>query len=93
MVGLFDGPPRRVQFREQVMALHQAGMSLGDLAERLGISKVAVQNALKLNGKMEQLGLADPFIALTEPPADDTKMKRHLHPRYRFTPLKPEEAE
>ena len=35
---------------------------------------------------MEGLGLADPYVPMTEPPADQARIRRHKHPRYRFEP-------
>lgn len=87
-IDLFD-PPQRVQFREQIMSFTQNDLTLAQAAQRLGITKVAAQNAIRLNRIMEEKGLTDPFEPLAEPPFGDTKIKRHLHPRYRFTPLVP----
>ena len=90
-VDLFD-PPQRVLYRERTVSLLQNGLAITEAAKRLGVTLAVAQNALKLHRVMEKLGLTDPFLPLTEPPADDTKMKRHLHPRYRFTPLKSDQA-
>ena len=37
--------------------------------------------------RMHTLGLTDPYVAVTEPPDDYGKLRRHLHSRYRFEPL------
>ncbi len=36
---------------------------------------------------MDELGLADPYVRVERPPADCSKLRRHLHPGYRFDPL------
>ena len=33
------------------------------------------------------IGLTDPYVAVTEPPDDYAKLRRHKHKRYRFEPL------
>jgi len=85
-VDLFE-PPQRVQYRERVVYLQQSGVAIKEAARQLGITQVAAQNAIKLHRFMEEQGIRDPFVAMREPPADDTKMKRHLHPRYDFHSL------
>jgi len=87
-VDLFE-PPQREQVRAQVMRLIGEGMSLKKIALRLGIAFPAVQRALALQQRMETLGRSDPYVRLTEPPADYTKLRRHRHRRYRFEPLSP----
>ena len=82
---LFE-PPQRVRCREQVMALRRK-MTEREAAERLGITKTAAQYAAGLDRLMRRLGLADPYVRMLEPPMDYPKMRRHLHPRYRFNPL------
>jgi hypothetical protein len=36
---------------------------------------------------MREMGLASPYILVAEPPADYSKLRRHMNPRYRFEPL------
>ena len=62
-------------------------MTEREIAHKLGITKTAVQRAAALQRKMDELGLTDPYIPVTEPPEDLTKMRRHKHKRYRFEPL------
>ena len=82
---LFE-PPQRVKCREQVMALRRE-MTEREAAERLGITETAAQYAAGLDRLMRRLGLTDPYVRMLEPPTDYPKMRRHLHPRYRFDPL------
>jgi site-specific DNA recombinase len=85
-VDLFD-PPQRVRFREQVVAMREAGMTEVRVAQSLGITITAAQRAATLHRIMQFQNLSDPYVAVTAPPADCTKLRRHLHPRYRFEPL------
>jgi site-specific DNA recombinase len=78
--------PQRIRLREQVMALRRE-MTEREAAERLGITKTAAQYAAGLDRLMGRLGLADPYVRMTKPPTDYPKMRRHLHPRFRFDPL------
>jgi hypothetical protein len=78
--------PQRIRLRDQVMALRRE-MTEREAAERLGITKTAAQYAAGLDRLMGRLGLIDPYVRMAEPPTDYPKMRRHLHPRYRFDPL------
>ncbi|MCY2990752.1 MAG: recombinase family protein [Planctomycetota bacterium] len=82
---LFEAP-QRVRCRAQVMALRRE-ITEREAAQRLGITKTAAQHAAGLDRLMRRLGLSDPYVRLMEPPMDYPKMRRHLHPRYRFDPL------
>lgn len=86
VVDLFE-LPQREQFRVQVVALRKAGMKERSIAEKFGITQPAVQNAAGLQRLMDQLGITDPYVPVTEPPAEGSKLRRHLHKRYRFEPL------
>ena len=63
------------------------GMTEYQVARELGITVTAAQRASALQRKMDRLGLLDPYLRITEPPEDCTKLRRHRHPRYRFQPL------
>jgi hypothetical protein len=89
IVDLFE-PPQREQFRARVVQLTSKGLQQRDIAEELGISQAAVQDALALGRRMKQLGIVDPYVPLAAPPDDYRKLRRHRHPRYRFQPLVPE---
>jgi hypothetical protein len=86
VVDLFD-PPQRAAFREQVMALRNAGLTENEVARRLGITKTAAQRAMALNRLMRQRGLEDPYVPVTAPTEDMAKLRRHRHPRYQFRPF------
>lgn len=86
VVDLFD-PPQREAFRTEATALIASGMNQRKAAKILGITSTAVQRAQALNKKMEQSGITDPYIQLSEPPPENTKIRRHKHPRYRFNPV------
>jgi site-specific DNA recombinase len=80
-------PPQRVAFRAQVMALRNSGLTEARVALQLGITKTAAQRAATLDRLMQQLGLDDPYVLLTQPPEDIVRMRRHRHPRYQFRPF------
>jgi hypothetical protein len=85
VVDLFD-PPQRAAYRERVLALRAQGQTEDTIAQALGLTKTAVQRAAALDRAMRALNLTDPYVALTEPPANQGRMRRHRHPRYRFDP-------
>ncbi len=86
VVDLFDVPQREA-FREQVIVLNAARLKQRDIGKELGITQPAVQNALALQRKMDELGIVDPYVRVMSPPEDYKKLRMHKHPRYRFTPL------
>lgn len=80
-------PPQRAVFRDDVVRLTQStSLTERQIASQLGITQPAVQYAKKLARQMKRLGLSDPYVTLTGPPADYAKLKRHNHHRYEFTP-------
>jgi DNA invertase Pin-like site-specific DNA recombinase len=85
-VDLFH-PPQRETYRKQVVALRAAGHEEWKIAEQLGITVTAAQRAARLQRIMDERGLTDPYEPVTEPPSDYARLRRHLHPRYRFEPL------
>ena len=84
-IDLFD-PPQRIAYRERVRDLRRE-FTQREVAQSLGITHTAAQCAAALDRLMQERGLSDPYFPLTEPPADNAKLRRHLHPRYRFRPL------
>lgn len=90
VVDLFD-PPEREAFRVRAMELAANGLKQRDIADELGISQAAVQQALALAKCLGQSGLTDAYTPLGAPPEDYAKLRRHRHPRYRFEPLAREE--
>jgi len=85
-VDLFN-MPQRAEYRERVIAGRAAGKSQQQVADELGITATAAQYAAALQRMMDQRGISDPFLPVTEPPNDYPKFRRHLHPRYEFDPL------
>ncbi len=85
-VDLFESPQRE-QYRQQVVAMRKSGMAERQVARELGITATAAQRAAALQRRMNELGVTDPYVSITEPPEDIPKMRRHKHKRYRFTPL------
>ena len=86
VVDLFDLPQREA-FRIEATNLIASGMNQREAAKVLGITSTAVQRALALDKKMKELGITDPYIQLNEPPPENSKIKRHKHPRYKFNPI------
>lgn len=84
-VDLFD-LPQRAEFREDISRLRKE-MTLKDAAAQLGITAAAAGRAAALDLLMAQESLTDPYVAVLEPPADITKLRRHLHPRYKLQPF------
>jgi len=85
-VDLFDSPQREA-FRRRVCDLRAGGLTRNDAAQACTITVTAAQKASGLQRRMDELGLTDPYVAVTEPPDDYGKFRRHLHSRYRFEPL------
>jgi site-specific DNA recombinase len=79
--------PQRVAFREQIVTLRSRGLTESEVARRVGLTVTATQKAAALDRLMKQLGIADPYQPIHEPPPDYGKLRRYLHPRYRFEPL------
>jgi hypothetical protein len=79
--------PQRVQYRAGVMIRRVRQESERQVARALEIKQATVQRAAALDRLMRRLALSDPYVRLREPPADDAKLRRHLHPRYLFAPL------
>lgn len=86
VVDLFD-PPQREEYRERVHHLRSEKLTERQVAERLGITVPAAQRAAGLSRLMDERGLSDPYVQVTEPPEDYTKLRRHKHKRYTFDPL------
>ncbi|WP_020476065.1 recombinase family protein [Zavarzinella formosa] len=86
IVDLFD-PPERAKFREEIIRRRQAGETQKAIGDTLDLTITAVQRAAALDRMMRAQGRTDPYVPVTEPPSDCTKMKRHHHRRYAYTPL------
>ena len=87
-VDLFDHP-QRAAHREQIMLLREReGMPEWKIAEGLGLTITATQRAAALDRAMKKQGLTDPYVEVSEPPAENGNLRRHRHKRYRFEPVK-----
>lgn len=91
-VDLFH-PPQRIACRERIRQGRESGLTERQAAEAsritvtVTVTVTAAQRAAALQRTMEALGLTDPYVPLASPPSDYPKLRRHLHPRYRFEPL------
>jgi len=90
-VDLFD-PPQREKYRKLVIAGRATGMTEKMIAAKYGLTITAVQRASALQRKMNQLGLSDPYLPVTDPSVNNTKLRRQWHKRYDFKP-KPDAGE
>jgi DNA invertase Pin-like site-specific DNA recombinase len=86
VVDLFD-PPQREAYRVPVVELTANRLTQREIAWELGITLPAVQKAVALARRMDELRTSDPYLPLTAPPDDFERLRRHQHPRYRFEPL------
>jgi hypothetical protein len=86
---LFERPPQRERIRQEAVRLEAAGTKQREIASLLeeNPKQAVVQRALALDRRMRQLGLESPYIAVTEPPEDYPKLRRHRNGRYSFSPL------
>lgn len=84
-VDLFD-PPQREKYREEVVARRAAGETEQQIADSLGITTTAVQRAAALQREMDRLRISDPYVPIRGPSDGLGRLKRHLHPRYKFFP-------
>ncbi|MFO0811645.1 MAG: recombinase family protein [Gemmatales bacterium] len=81
VVDLFE-PPQRVKVLNDVPKLLAAGHSKKEVARRLEVAPLVIDQALALRSMMEQQGVVDPYGLLTLPP-EKSKIKRHEHPRFK----------
>lgn len=88
-------PPQRERIRVEAVALAQQGYNSEQIARMIAErpSSTAVQRALKLQRRMEELGLDSPYVVLDAPPEDYTKLRRHKNRRYRFLPVDPDPSQ
>src|SRR5262249_5001473 len=86
VVDLFE-PPQREAHRLAVMRRTSDGLTQREIARELEVTLPAVQHAVALQRRMNRLGIQDPYLPLTAPPADYTRLRRHKHPRFREDPL------
>lgn len=87
---LFERPPQRERIREEAVSLAADKTPQRRIAKQLKDENPklpVVQQALALHRKMRELGLDSPYIMVTEPPDDYSKLRRHKNPNYSFEPL------
>jgi site-specific DNA recombinase len=87
-IDLFE-PPQRERIREQAVQFAADGLGPKAIAQRISErpTTTAVQNALALQRKMEELGLTSPYVTMLKPPEDYPKLRRHKNGKYRFKRL------
>ncbi len=88
-IDLFE-PPQRERIREQVVQLRRSGKKEREIPPLIvgeTPTITAIQRSMALQRMMEAKGLTSPWVVLLEPPLDYTKLRRHRHKRYRFTPV------
>jgi DNA invertase Pin-like site-specific DNA recombinase len=85
-VDLFEAPQREA-YRRQICDLRKSGTTQEDAAGQCGLTITAAQRSAGLQRQMNERGLTDSYVTITEPPEDYRRLRRHLHRRYRFEPL------
>jgi site-specific DNA recombinase len=82
-------PPQREAIRPSVVTLIAKDLTYDQVAARLPgkVTATAVGDARALQHRMEEMGLNDPYLLVTEPPADYRKLRRHSNANYRFEPV------
>jgi site-specific DNA recombinase len=83
----FGDHPQRELFRTRVVEARAKGKTEREVAADFGITVTAAQKAAVLQRRMDELGITDPYVRVTDPPEDSRKMRRNLHSAYRFEPL------
>lgn len=71
----------------EVITRKRRGESHRTIARELGCTKSQVSRSWILAQQMEAQGLTEPFLRLTEMPAETHRLRRLLHPRFQFSPL------
>lgn len=87
---LFEQPPQRERIRAEAVDLAAASVTQREIARRLKDENPKlpiVQKAIALDAKVRELGLDAPYILVTEPPEDYTKLRRHRNSKYCFQAL------
>ena len=79
-------PADRERIREDVLRLSAEGLDQRAIARKLQVTQAAVSYAVCFDRKMRAAGLSTPYVFVTAPPADYTKLRRQHHPRYKFEP-------
>ncbi|HEY7327590.1 MAG TPA: hypothetical protein VH592_08125 [Gemmataceae bacterium] len=86
---LFERPPQRERIRVEAVRLEAEGLDQRTIVSHLSekATVTAVQRALALDRRMQNLGLSTPYLIMQGPPTDYPKLRRHKNPKYRFEPL------
>ena len=63
------------RYAMKVRALREAGRKFADIAGLLGLAEMAAKRADALGKEMRAAGLTDPFVRLTEPPANASRWR------------------
>lgn len=85
--------PQRERIRSDAVKWKEVGLGPKAIAAKIAETTderptaTAVQNALKLDGRIRTLGLSSPFVNVLTPPDDYPKLRRHKNGKYKFTPL------
>ncbi len=85
-------PSQRERIRIDAVRLRSEGLGPKAIASAIAQqtserpTSTAVQNALKLHDHMAALALESPYVLVTAPPDDYSKLRRHKNEAYRFTP-------
>ena len=79
--------PKRARIRKEVMRLKGLGLKPKQIIESLGepLSTKMIQNAVRFDVLMQEVGAEDPLRLQLEPPNDYVKFRRHKNPRYSFS--------
>jgi hypothetical protein len=88
-IDLFDRPFQRERIREEAVRLAAQGMTQRQIAAQLTEEKLdqpVVQEALALDRKMKELQLETPYVLVTNPPCDYSKLRRWKNAKYDFRP-------
>ena len=88
-IDLFDRPFQRERIREEAVRLADLDLTQRQIAAQLTEEKPklpVVQKALALDREMKEFGLDTPYVLVTNPPPDYSKLRRWKNPKYVFRP-------
>jgi hypothetical protein len=88
-IDLFDRPFQRERIRAKAVRLADQGLTQRQIAAQLTEEKPklpVVQEALALDRKMKELQLDTPYVLVTNPPSDYSKLRRWKNSKYCFRP-------
>ena len=79
--------PKRLRFLNDVVRMVNTGEKHADVAEKLGIFKTEVSYAMALHRRMQELGVADPWIPVVDESQAARYFKRVRNSVFKFEPL------